>query len=180
MQQPIRASYLETDVMTATPERLQTMLIDGAIKNLQRGILLWRDNRDEEACESLIRAQQIIAQILAGFRREVDAELARKVAAVYLFLFRTIGEGAKRPRRRQTPAVHPRPGRGAPNLAAGLREARKGTCRKPGPGGGSAIAGRFADAAAKGRGSAAARTALSLWAGDAGGGGVSTGFSIEA
>ncbi len=98
MQRPIRASYLETDVMTATPEKLQTMLIDGAIKNLQRGRLLWNDNRDEEACESLIRAQQIIAQILAGFRREVDAELARKVAAIYLFLFRTIGE-------RKTPAT---------------------------------------------------------------------------
>ncbi len=180
MQRPIRASYLETDVMTATPERLQTMLIDGAIKNLQRGILLWRDNRDEEACESLIRAQQIIAQILAGFRREVDAELARKVAAVYLFLFRAIGEAqnardeGKLEQCIRVLDVERQTWRLVCEKLEKERAANR--AREAAP----RLPGDSPTAPPRAAGPPPPGPPLGLWAGDAGGGGVSTGFSIEA
>ncbi len=180
MQQPIRASYLETDVMTATPEKLQTMLIDGAIKNLQRGRLLWNDNRDEEACESLIRAQQIIAQILAGFRREVDAELARKVAAIYLFLFRTIGEAQNardEGRLEQCIRVLDVERQTWRLVCEKLEKERAANrAREAAP----RLPGDSPTAPPRAAGPSPPGPPLGLWAGDAGGGGVSTGFSIEA
>jgi flagellar secretion chaperone FliS len=92
VQSSIRDNYLETEVMTATPQKLQYMLIDAAIRNLNRGKHLRSENQHDEACEVLIRAQEIITQILTGLNRDVDAELTRKVASVYMFVFRSLNE----------------------------------------------------------------------------------------
>lgn len=92
MQSSTRNSYLETEVMTATPQKLQYMLIEAAIRNLARGKHLRSEGCHEQCCEALIRAQQIVTQILAGLNREVDADLARKVASIYMFIFRSINE----------------------------------------------------------------------------------------
>lgn len=92
MQSSIRDNYLETEVMTATPQKLQYMLIDAAIRNLQRGKHLRAENQHDQACEALIRAQEIVTQILTGLNREVDAQLTRKVASIYMFVFRTLNE----------------------------------------------------------------------------------------
>lgn len=92
MQSSIRDNYLETEVMTATPQKLQYMLIDAAIRNLQRGKHLRTEELYDEACEALIRAQEIVTQILTGLNRDVDAELARKVASIYMFVFRSLNE----------------------------------------------------------------------------------------
>ena len=92
MQSSIRDSYLETEVMTATPQKLQYMLIEAAIRNLGRGKFLRSEGLHEQACEVLIRAQQIVTQILTGLNREIEPGLAGKVASIYMFLFRTINE----------------------------------------------------------------------------------------
>ncbi len=92
MQSSIRDNYLRTEVMTATPQKLQYMLIDAAIRNLQRGKHLRSENQHDEACEVLIRAQEIVTQILTGLNREVDPDLTRKVASVYMFVFRSLNE----------------------------------------------------------------------------------------
>ena len=90
MPSSVRDSYLETEVMTATPQKLQHMLLDAAIRAIQKTKQLWADDRDEEACETLIRAQQIMSELLCGLNREIDSDLAKKVAAVYLFVFRSL------------------------------------------------------------------------------------------
>lgn len=92
MQSSIRDNYLETEVMTATPQKLQYMLIDAAIRNLNRGKHLRSEDHHDEACEALIRAQEIVTQILTGLNRDVDADLTRKVASVYMFIFRSLNE----------------------------------------------------------------------------------------
>ncbi len=81
-----RHNYLETEVLTAPPQKLQLMLIDGAIRFGQQARSLWTQGRDDEAGEAIIRCQQIVAQLLAGLRRESQPELVRQVAGVYLFV----------------------------------------------------------------------------------------------
>ena len=92
MQSSVRDNYLETEVMTATPQKLQYMLIDAAIRNLHRGKHLRGQNQNDEACEVLIRAQEIITQILTGLNHEAAPDLTRKVASVYMFVFRSLNE----------------------------------------------------------------------------------------
>lgn len=85
-------SYLETEVLTAPPEKLRLMLIEAAIRWAQRAAQLWQDRDDEKASSALIRAQEIVTELLASINRQADPVLAGKVASVYLFVFRNLLE----------------------------------------------------------------------------------------
>jgi flagellar protein FliS len=68
------------------------MLLDAGVRAIHRAKQLWSEGEAEQGSESLIRAQQIVTELLCGLNRDVDAELAEKVAAIYLFVFRTLME----------------------------------------------------------------------------------------
>jgi flagellar secretion chaperone FliS len=85
------ASYLEAKVLTAPPQQLQLMLIDGAIRfgrqaqdALQRGEQL-------AAAAPLLRMIDIVGELLAVVR-ENKSDLNRKIADLYSFLFRRVSE----------------------------------------------------------------------------------------
>jgi len=92
MQPAARQNYLETEIMTATPQKLQLMLIDAAIRAGRRAKQCWEEDKDDEASEALIQAQEIVGELLAGLNPEVDSQLSQKVASVYLFIFRALME----------------------------------------------------------------------------------------
>jgi flagellar protein FliS len=82
--------YFRDSVLTATPEQLQLMLYDGAIRFAAQGrdALLKKDY--ETSCEKLIKAQNIILEMQAGLNFEVNRELCQRVAAIYNFIFRKL------------------------------------------------------------------------------------------
>lgn len=82
----VRNSYLTTEVLTAAPQKLQLMLIEGALRFGNQARALRREGRDEEAGEAILRCQQIVAQVLAGLRQENPSELIRRIAGLYLFI----------------------------------------------------------------------------------------------
>ena len=92
MQSTALKNYLAAEVMTATPQKLQLMLIEAAIRSAQRARAQWQAQRNDQACESLIHAQEIIGELLASLNRETAPELIAEVAAVYLFVFRSLME----------------------------------------------------------------------------------------
>ena len=83
-------SYVETEVMTATPQKLQSMLIEGAIRFVGRTRRLWQEGKNDEACDALVRAQHIVTQLLGALDDQIDPQLTRRVASIYLFVFRTL------------------------------------------------------------------------------------------
>lgn len=85
-----RETYLTNEVLTATPQRLQLLLIDGAIRFARQAEAYWIDGQDREADEALTRSEQIVTELLCGLNPDGDAELVRRVASVYLFIFRTL------------------------------------------------------------------------------------------
>ena len=85
------SSYLETKVLTAPPQQLHLMLLDGAIRfgrqaqdGLERGDQI-------AAATPLLRMLDIVGELLAGVR-ENKSELNRKIADLYAFLFRRVSE----------------------------------------------------------------------------------------
>lgn len=90
MQPSASNSYLETEILTATPQKRQRMLIDGAIRFTERARHHLRADHNEEFCECLIRAQRIVTELIAALDHEVAPELTRKVAALYVFVFRAL------------------------------------------------------------------------------------------
>lgn len=85
--------YLRDAVLTATPEQLQLMLYDGAIRFALQG----RDaivRKDYEASfEKLTRAQHILLEMLGGLNYDANPELCKRMASTYNFLYRKLVDG---------------------------------------------------------------------------------------
>ena len=82
-------SYLETQIRTATPQKLQLMLIEGALRFARETVRHWDSKDAEAAFESLNRCRRIVAEMLQNVRPEMSRP-AKRAAAVYLFLFQTL------------------------------------------------------------------------------------------
>jgi flagellar protein FliS len=93
MQNLARQNYLQAEVQTATPQKLQLMLVEAAIKNVHRTKKAWEEERFEAGFDSLSLAQDIVAEILSSVDKEGSPELAGKIASIYVFIFRCLAEG---------------------------------------------------------------------------------------
>jgi len=86
-----RNAYLTAQVMSATPQKLQLMLIEGALRFAGQAKKLWEEESQEAARESLRRAEEILAQMIASVEAD-GSELTHKVADVYVFVYRSLIE----------------------------------------------------------------------------------------
>lgn len=84
-------SYLETQISTATPQKLRLMLIEGALRYGHRMLAFWQEKQFEPALEAGIRCREIISELLSGIRQD-GSELNKNVAELYVYLFRTLTE----------------------------------------------------------------------------------------
>lgn len=86
-------SYLREAVLTATPEQLQLMLYDGAIRFTAQGrdALLRKDY--EAVYNNLSRAQKILLEMYAGLKHEVNPTLCERVGSLYMFIYRKLVDG---------------------------------------------------------------------------------------
>jgi flagellar protein FliS len=82
--------YLRSAVMTATPEQLQLMLYDGAIRFTRQGIEGLEKQNFEEVFNGFSRAQKIILELLNGLNYDVDRELCQRMAGLYNFIYRKL------------------------------------------------------------------------------------------
>ncbi len=89
-----RQRYLADQVLTAPPQKLFLMLVEGAIRFIHKAQQHWTAKEDEQALEALTRAEEIVGEVLAGFKRDLDPELVGKVAGVYGFVLRRLIEGS--------------------------------------------------------------------------------------
>lgn len=84
-------SYLESQVMTATPQKLRLMLIDGAMGAGRQAIGFWEAGDNERASAAITRCRNIISELLAGIKPD-STPLTKRVAGVYVFLFKLMTE----------------------------------------------------------------------------------------
>ena len=82
--------YVKNAVMTASPEQLQLMLLDGAIRCATQGLEAIRAKDIEATFNSLDRAQRIVLELSNGLRRDVNPTLVDQMAALYDFIFRRL------------------------------------------------------------------------------------------
>jgi flagellar protein FliS len=82
--------YLRDAILTATPEQLQLMLYDGVIRHATQGKEAIQRKDYEASYEKLTRAQQILLEMQSALNYEVNAELCRRVASIYNFLYRKL------------------------------------------------------------------------------------------
>ena len=90
MNPAIQNEYLVTEVMTATPQKLQLLLIEAAIRWTQKAKTLREAKKPGQAGEAILRAQEIVTQLIAGLNPDPEAKIARRLASVYNFVFRSL------------------------------------------------------------------------------------------
>lgn len=84
--------YLKSAVMTASPEQLQLMLIDGAIRFINQGKAAIERGDIEARFEALSRAQQIVLQMHAGLNRDANVEIVEQMWSLYVFIYNRLIE----------------------------------------------------------------------------------------
>ncbi len=90
-----RHAYLETQIASASPQQLRLMLIEAALRFARQTAEAWREERRDDALESLIRCRSIIAELIAGIRAG-SSLLADRVLGIYLFLFQELTQAQLR------------------------------------------------------------------------------------
>ena len=83
-------SYLRDAVMTASPEQLQLMLYDGAIRFARQGRAAIESKDFELAFERLSRAQKIVLEMQQGLNFDVDKELCERMSGLYMYAYRKL------------------------------------------------------------------------------------------
>jgi flagellar secretion chaperone FliS len=85
-----REHYLATTVTTASREKLHLMLIEGALRLAEQALRQRQAGREEDAFTAVLAARDIVNELICGLKLEEADELARKVAAIYVFIFRKL------------------------------------------------------------------------------------------
>lgn len=85
-------SYLRTRVMTATPEQLQMMLFDGAIRFCEQAKLALEKKDFEGTYNNISRAQKIIMELLGSLKHDLAPELCGKLASIYHYTYKKLIE----------------------------------------------------------------------------------------
>jgi len=84
------SDYLATEVLTATPQKLQLMLIEAALRLAGQARQYWAEQKREAGSRALIRSQSILAELLGGVDSRSSDESVRRVSGVYLFIYRSL------------------------------------------------------------------------------------------
>lgn len=87
MNQQAAQNYLRTKVLTATPEQLQLMLYDGAIRFCEQARVGLANKNYEQSYNGLSRATRIINELTSSLRHELAPQLCGKLAALYNFVY---------------------------------------------------------------------------------------------
>jgi flagellar protein FliS len=82
--------YLRTKVLTATPEQLQMMLFDGAIRFCQQARVALEKKNFEQSYQALTRAQAIVNQLICAMKPDVLPDLCKRLKGLYAFAYRRL------------------------------------------------------------------------------------------
>ena len=85
-------NYLRTQVLTATPEQLQMMLYDGAIRFAEQARPALAAKNWEASYNAISRAQRIITELTSSLRHDIAPELCGRLASIYNFIYQKLVE----------------------------------------------------------------------------------------
>jgi len=90
-QNHVYQAYQNNQVITAPPEKLVAMLYDGAVRFLTQAAKACEEKNIPETHQNLVKAQNIIAELMANVNREVG-EIGENLFLLYDFMYRRLVE----------------------------------------------------------------------------------------
>lgn len=83
-------NYLRAKVMTATPEQLQMMLFDGALRFGDQAKGFLAERRYDKSFEAMSKMQKIVIELRCSLRPEVDPLLCERLAGIYMYVYKRL------------------------------------------------------------------------------------------
>jgi flagellar secretion chaperone FliS len=84
--------YLKTKVMTASPEQLQLMLYDGAIRFCEQARTAIENKEIEKSYTLILRAENIVMELCNGMKNDVAPDICANMKRLYLFCYERLVE----------------------------------------------------------------------------------------
>jgi flagellar protein FliS len=85
-------AYLRAKVQTATPEQLQLMLYDGAVRFAEQGRQALADKDFDRSFDRLSRAQRIVGELQQALRPDRAPDVCKNMDALYTFIYMRLVE----------------------------------------------------------------------------------------
>jgi flagellar secretion chaperone FliS len=89
---PLNKEYLKTKVMTASPEQLQLMLYDGAIRFCEQARAAIENREIEKSYNLIMRAENIVMELYNAMRNDVAPEICENMRRLYMFCYNRLIE----------------------------------------------------------------------------------------
>lgn len=83
-------AYKNNQVTTAPQKKLIIMLYDGAIKNLKLAKIAMEEKKIEETNTNLIKAQNIIMELMTTLNFEAGGDIAKSLHQLYDYMYRKL------------------------------------------------------------------------------------------
>jgi flagellar protein FliS len=87
---PHTDAYFETAVLTAPPQKLRYMLIDGSIRALSNTRRLWQSEQFIDGGAAIDGAKNIIAELISTINQGLVPEITRNVLSLYIYIYRQL------------------------------------------------------------------------------------------
>lgn len=84
------SDYKSMQVLSSKPEKLILLLYDGAIKFIRKGQQSLENEQLEEAHNNLIRAQNILVELMGSLNFDKGGEIASNLFRIYEFMHYTL------------------------------------------------------------------------------------------
>lgn len=75
--------YLRNQVMSASPNKLIEMLIEGAIKNIKKASMAIEDGKIEAANNEIVHAQDIVDELKFSVNKDVGGDIPQQLISTY-------------------------------------------------------------------------------------------------
>jgi len=87
-------AYLATQVMTASPEQLRMLLLEGSVRFARQAKDGLERNDHEAAHSGFTQCRNIVLELISTIRPEAAPELADRVKALYTFFYQELVESS--------------------------------------------------------------------------------------
>jgi flagellar protein FliS len=91
---PAANAYLATKILTATPEQLRLMLLEGALKFCRQGRDGLANKNYEAVFNGFSRCRAILVELVTTMKPEPDRQLYDRLSSLYLFMMSRLMESS--------------------------------------------------------------------------------------
>lgn len=95
MYESRESAYRDVEILSSSPERLILLLYERLLVSLKRAAHAIRTRDVEGKHESLVRARDILCELLGSLDHEKGGALARSLASLYVFWDREIADAGR-------------------------------------------------------------------------------------